>query len=152
MARPSKPLSVNSKHLTKSEIRSRQEQEDKLRGGSENLTPASYLTKEQIKRFRYYVRMMKASGIISDIDSANLSNMVFVESQLEKLNQDANSNPDKINDKQWLAARSQLTKELAKYTSEFCLSPTSRAKMGSNNIKKKEEEKDPLLNALRVVK
>lgn len=152
MGRPSMALSATSKHLTKEEIAERQEQETLLKGATDDIRPSHYLTEKQIEMFDNLVQELEASGILCNLDSDNLSNYVFALDQLETLNDMINRNPDNLFDKQMLAARGQLVKEVQKYSSEFNLTPQARAKMGSNTIKAKEKQTDPLLNALKVVK
>jgi P27 family predicted phage terminase small subunit len=102
--------------------------------------------------FNTLVSELEASGILTNVDSENLSQYVFALDQLQTLNDMINRNPDNMFDKQMLAARSQLVKECAKHSTDFNLTPQARAKMGSNSIKAKEKKEDPLLNALKVVK
>jgi phage terminase small subunit len=152
MARPSKAVGAMSKHLTKEEKMSRLEQESRLKGSSDNISPSYYLIDRQAELFDWLVSEMEASGMLSNLDSPNLSAFAFALAQLEHVNDMINRNPDNLFDKSVLQARGQLIKEVQRFTNEFCLSPQSRAKMGNANIAAKEKEKDPLLNALRAVK
>ena len=47
MARPSKPVNLQTCHLTQEERQARQEAEARLKGGSDKVKPPSYLSKEQ---------------------------------------------------------------------------------------------------------
>ena len=152
MGRPAMALGVTSKNLTKAEIAERQEQEALLKGATDAIRPSHYLTERQVEMFENLVSELEASGILCNLDSDSLSNYVFALDQLETLNDMINKNPDNMFDKQMLAARGQLVKEVQKYTSEFNLTPQARAKMGSNTIKQKEKAQDPLLAALKVVR
>jgi phage terminase small subunit len=152
LVRPSKPINANNKHLTKKEILERSEQENRLKGNSDNVTPSYYLVDRQEEVFNWLVSEMSASGILSNLDSVALSAYSFAIVQFENLNDMANRNPENLFDKQFLQARNQFIQELKRYDTEFCMTPQSRAKMGNATITKKEKEQDPLLKALKVVK
>jgi phage terminase small subunit len=51
-----------------------------------------------------------------------------------------------------MAARKQHMEDFKRLSVELGLTPQSRAKMGLATLKKKEDEGDPLLNALKRVK
>ncbi|KRE33420.1 phage terminase small subunit P27 family [Paenibacillus sp. Soil724D2] len=152
MGRPNMALSVTSKHLTKAEIAERTEQETLLKGDANDIRPSHYLTERQVDMFDNLVSELEASGILSNLDSDNLSQYVFALDQLQTLNDMINRNPENMFDKGMLTARSQLVKECQAYSTAFNLTPQARAKMGSNTIKAKEKKEDPLLAALKVVK
>lgn len=152
MARPSKALGTMSKHLSKEEIQQRSEQETRLRGGNDNITPSYYLDERQQEVFEWLTSELEASNMLSNLDSPNLSAFAFALVQLEHCNDMINRNPNNLFDKQLMSSREKLVKEVQRYTNEFCLSPQSRAKVGNTNIKVKEKEQDPLLKALRVMK
>jgi P27 family predicted phage terminase small subunit len=145
-------LGATSKHLTKAEIAERQEQEARLKGGTDAIRPSHYLTERQVEMFNNLVSELEASGILCNLDSDNLSNYVFALDKLETLNDMINKNPDNMFDTQMLKARAQLVKECQRYSTEFNLTPQARAKMGSSTLKAKEKKADPLLQALKVVK
>jgi phage terminase small subunit len=149
MARPSKALGAMSKNLTKEERMLRQEQETRLKGASDNITPSYYLIDRQAELFDWLVSEMEASNMLSNLDSPNLSAFAFALAQLEHVNDMINRNPNNLFDKAVLQARGQLIKECQRFTNEFCLSPQSRAKMGNANIQAKEKAQDPLLKALQ---
>lgn len=150
--RPNMSLAVTSKNLTKAEIAERKEQETLLKGASDDIRPSHYLTEKQVEIFNNLVSELEASGILSNVDSDNLSQYAFALDQLQTLNDMINKNPENMFDKGMLAARSQLVKECAKHSTDFNLTPQARAKMGSNTIKAKEKKADPLLGALGLVK
>lgn len=152
MVRPSKALGAMSKHLTKAEIQARQEQETRLKGEQNDITPSYYLDEKQKQVFDWLTSELTAAKILSNLDSPNLSAFAFALVQLEHVNDMINRNPNNLFDKQVMSSREKLVKEVQRYTNEFCLSPQSRAKMGNASIQAKEKDSDPLLNALKVIK
>lgn len=148
MARPNMSLSVTSKHLTKAEIAERKEQEQRLKGASDDIRPSHYLTEKQVEMFHNLVAELEASGILTNVDSDSLSQYVFALDQLETCNDMINRNPQNLFDKDMIKARAQLVKECQAYATQFNLTPQARAKMGSNTLKAKEKAQDPLLKAL----
>jgi P27 family predicted phage terminase small subunit len=141
-----------SKNLSKEEIQLRKEQEARLRGGTDDITPSYYLDERQQEVFDWLVSELEASDMLSNLDSPNLSAFAFALVQLEHCNDMINRNPNNLFDKQLMSSREKLVKEVQRYTNEFCLSPQSRAKVGNANIQKKEKATDPLLTALKVMK
>ena len=152
MARPSKAVDVMSSHLTIAEKKDRKEQEQKLKGGTDNITPSYYLIDRQKEVFQWLVTELEGADILSNLDAPSLSAFAFAQVQLEHCNDMINRNPDNLFDKQLMASREKLVKEVQRYTNEFCMSPQSRAKMGNLNLLAGQKETDPLLNALKVAK
>lgn len=71
--RKKQPLAViqgkgRSNHLTKRVIKERQEQEDAVRGHTDNITPPSYLTKKQKDEFNKLATELLRLNIFSNLD------------------------------------------------------------------------------------
>ena len=68
MARPSKAVEVMSKHLTKEEIKIRSENQDIVKGNSDNIVPSQKLNENQEKLFDFFINELKVSNILSNLD------------------------------------------------------------------------------------
>lgn len=66
MARPRKPLEINKKHFTKSEIEQRKA--ETLDVPFTDVTPPEYLTKNQKKKFLDIAGKLDALGIMTELD------------------------------------------------------------------------------------
>lgn len=76
--RNKQPLQVilgkgRSNHLTKDEMKRRQNHEDKMRGPTENIAPPSYLTAAQKKEFKDLSEKLVALDIFSELDADTLA-------------------------------------------------------------------------------
>lgn len=152
MGRPNIPVDTNSRKFSNVEKAIRKDTEQRLQGASDDIRPAEYLNERQLEIFYNLLDEMHGANILSNLDAANLSAYAFALTQMEDINQMINDNPDKMYDKPFIMYRKQIIGELQKFTSEFCLSPQSRAKMGNLSLLNKEKKSDPLLNVLKVIK
>jgi P27 family predicted phage terminase small subunit len=152
MARPSKPVDVMSKNLTKEEYQVRKEQETRLKGDDDNIRPSSYLNEEQIEIFESVIDHMKASGVLSNIDVHLLSAYAVSVDRLQWIDSHINRDPNQMLNKEIMSARKQHMDDFKRLSNELGFSPQSRAKLGNINLQKKEDDGDPLLNALKRVK
>lgn len=152
MARPTKPVDVMSKNLTKEELQARKEAEAKLKGSSDSIFPSDYLNDEQKAYFEEIVKHYEASGILSNIDVAVIEQYAKARYFIEYIDTAMNREPDKTFDKDLMITREKWEKSFNRASNELGLSPQSRAKLGNINTKKAEDDGDPLLNALKRVK
>lgn len=152
IARPSKPVDVNSKHLTKDEYRTRKETEAKLKGNDDKIIPSDYLNEEQKEIFTYIVNEMTNSGILSNLDVYLLDAFSITIERLQWIDSQINRDRDQLLNKDVMSARRQHMDDFKRLSSELGFSPQSRAKLGNINLQKKNDESDPLLNALKRVK
>ena len=150
--RPSLPVDVVSKNLTKEEYQKRKEKETKLKGKDDQIFPPDYLNDEQTKLFNDLVDHMRASGILSNVDVHILASYVVAVDRLQWIDSHINRDPDQMLNREVMAARRQHMDDFKRLSTELGLTPQSRAKMGNMTLKKKEDEGDPLLNALKRVK
>ncbi|AJA49539.1 putative phage terminase small subunit, P27 family [Clostridium pasteurianum DSM 525 = ATCC 6013] len=149
MARPSKSVNTMSKHLTKEEIENRQKAEQELRGSSDKIKPPTYLSSSQKKIFRYIVKELEASGILSNLDIYVLSTCSIAIDRLQAIETLINEDIQQLKNKDLMASKDKYTKDLWRATNELSLSPQSRAKLGNLNLQNKENKEDPVAKALR---
>jgi len=141
-----------SKNLTKQEVILRQEQEKMLKGSTDNIAPSEHLIEGQVEIFNTLVNEMKASNILSNLDVYVLDECATSIYWLRYIDDIINRNPDNLFDKQVMTTREKYLKSFQRCCNELSLSPQSRAKLGNINIAKKEQDTDPILNALKVIK
>ncbi len=148
MARPSKSVKVMSKNLTKEERESRLKTEEKLKGGSDNISPPTYLNIRQKKIFNYIIEQLKESGILGNLDIYILSQASIAIDRLQQIEKIINKDMNKIYDKELMKAKAEYTKDFFRCCNELSLSPQSRAKLGNINLQAEKEKEDPLLQIL----
>ena len=144
MGRPAKSVSVQSKHLTEEEKAARQETEKRLQGKKDKIKPLKHLTKEQKKIFTTLKAELAAADILSNLDIYILSTCAIAIDRLAFIESKMNTDHNLIADKDYLAAKDKYTKDLYRCSSELCLSPQSRAKIGKLATEAKKE--NPLLS------
>lgn len=88
--RNKQPLSViqgkgKSNHLTKEEIKMRQEQEEQLKGHTDKIEPPSYLLKSQKDEFEKLATELLRLDIFTNLDVDNLARYVDSKDQYIKL-------------------------------------------------------------------
>jgi P27 family predicted phage terminase small subunit len=148
LARPSKPVDVLSKNLTKEEYKARKEHEARLKGDDDMIVPSDYLSDTQKEIFYSIVEHMKASNILSNIDVHLLSAYAVAVDRLQWIDSHINRDPDQMLNREVMSARKQHMDDFKRLSNELGFSPQSRAKLGNINLLKKEEEADPLLKVL----
>ena len=146
MSRPCKSVELSSKHFTEEEKKARVEAENKLRGNSDKIKAPTYLNPASKKIFRNIVRELEATGILTNIDIYILANYSIAVDRLEEAEKLLNKD---ILNREALRIKESYVKDLLKYTQELCLSPQSRAKVGSLNATVKETNSDPVLKILK---
>jgi P27 family predicted phage terminase small subunit len=149
MARPTKAVTTMARHNTKKEIETRLENEKKLKGNSDKLIPPSYLTASQKKIFSYIVLELEASEILGNLDIFILTQCAICIDRLENIEKAINKDINLLSDSAFMGSKGKYTSDLFRCMNELSLSPQARAKIGNMNLKKKEEDKDPLLKVLR---
>ena len=146
MGRPSKSAKVlTEKSQTKAEIAERIGAENKLKG-SGMPKPPSHLNREQKRVFGRIVKQLKASDILSELDSDVLGICAIAIERLAEIESRINNDPELVADAKLMAAKEKYSKEFFRCCNELCLSPQSRAKMANMSLAKKEP--DPLLKIL----
>jgi P27 family predicted phage terminase small subunit len=148
LARPTKSIVTKTGAMTKSEIRARQEQEEKLKGKANNILPSQYLNDHQKELFNYIVDELRTSGILSNLDVFALETCVIAIDRLQYIETAINNDLELLRDKMLMASKDKYTKDLFRTVNELSLSPQARAKLGNINIQAQEAAEDPLLKVL----
>jgi P27 family predicted phage terminase small subunit len=148
MARPSKSVKTMSKNLTKEEKMIRVETEERLRGGTDKISPPKHLNARQKKIFKYIVKELEASQILGNLDIYVLSQAAIAIDRLQEIEKMINEDTTRMFDKEVLAAKDKYTKDFFRCCNELSLSPQSRAKLGNINLQVKQQQEDPLLKVL----
>ncbi len=149
MARPSKPILVQSRHNTKEEIEKRKEQEEKLKGLADKIKPPKFLTKNQKKIFKFIVDQLKASGILSNLDIYMLTSCAIAVDRINEIEEMINQDTKRLWDRDLIGTKDKYTKDFFRCSSELSLSPQARAKIAGLNLQAKEKEEDPVIKALK---
>lgn len=148
MARPCKAIALQTRDMSNSERESRLENEQKLKGNSDNIIAPSYLNEQQKKIFDYIVNELRASNILGNLDIYILATCSIAIDRLQTIETMINSNSELLFDKTLLATKDKYTKDLFRCTNELSLSPSSRSKLANINYQAQQEE-DPLLKILK---
>lgn len=145
--RPAKISAVISKNLTDEEKQTRERVENSFKSGKLPSPPAE-LSEEQKKIFRRTVKMLKASGILTELDKFVLARWSIALDRLNFIEQTINRTPDMMYDKDLMSTKDKYTKDFFRCCSELCLSPQARAKMSVATVNAGKEKVDPLMKAL----
>ena len=149
MARPSKSVALQTRDMSNEERQSRLENEQKLKGNSDNIIAPSYLNEQQKKIFDYIVNELRASNILGNLDIYILATCSIAIDRLQTIETMINNNSELLFDKGLLATKDKYTKDLFRCTNELSLSPSSRSKLANINYQIKQDEQDPLLAILK---
>src|SRR5690554_5696933 len=143
------PLAViqgrGKSHLTKEEIKIRQEQEEKARGFTDRIEPPSYLLKKQQEEFMEIANELIRLNIFSNLDVDTLARYIDSRSQyIELVKKIRNIKFDK-NFKEY--AQMQRTKnalftECRQLANDLGLTITSRLKLVVPQIEKEETKSE----------
>lgn len=148
MAKASIPVELQRKHLTKEEKEKRLEVENKLKGNSDKLKPPTYMNKEAKKVFKWLVKETMEANTFGNVDRFILeqfSNTYTNYKEMEILFNKENDFEKRIKVGRMMK---QFSDQLPRLYNELGLTPSTRAKLGSLNLKKEEDEKDPVLQLL----
>ena len=149
MARPCKSASLlTESSQTKEEINFRIEQEEKLKGKSDNIKPSSYLNKRQKRIFKNIVKELEASGILGNVDVYILNTCAISIDRIQTIESSINEDPELITDKDLRMSAQRYAQEFFRCCNELSLSPQSRAKLSNVNLEQSQNMQDPLLAIL----
>lgn len=162
--RNKQPLSViqgkgRSNHLTKKDIKERQEQENQMKGFTDNIVAPSYLTKKQKEEFDAIAEELIRLDIFSNLDVDGLARYIDSKTQYKQLIKDlkkikATEVKDTPNGKKAFAnedypklmrVKNTLFNECRAAASDLGLSITSRLKL----VIPKADEPEPKTEAER---
>ncbi|MBQ8135354.1 MAG: phage terminase small subunit P27 family [Clostridia bacterium] len=149
MARPAKPIELQTRHNTKEEIDRRKKAQDRMKGKAVNVKPPYVLSKEQKKIFNKIKGIYEKSDVLGELDAYILAEAAVVIDRLQQLEQMINDNPDLLTDKDLMSIRKGYTQDYYRACNELGLSPQSRAKLSGLTAAKDKEESDPLLMILK---
>lgn len=146
--RPKQPLAViqgkgRSNHLTKEEIKKRQEHEERMKGRTDNIVAPSYLTKKQKEEFYRIADELIELEIFTNLDVDNLARYIDSRDQYIKVTRALRAmkavNDGEANDDyaKLQRTRNTLFTECRNAAGDLGLSITSRLSLV---IPKKEEE------------
>lgn len=159
--RNKQPLSViqgkgRSNHLTKDEIKKRQQQEDAMKGNTDNIEAPSYLTKKQKEEFHEIASELICLDIFSNLDVDGLARYIDSRDQYIKVVKEIRRmRPTKITSSLDHGKERQFKDDYGKITriknllfneckaaaSELGLSITSRLKLVIPETNEKENSK-----------
>ena len=132
MARPAKPTSVQSGHLTKKQISERAAAEEALKGNE--ITIPKDITNNQKNICKHIIGELEKSGILCSLDEYVLEQCAVAVDCLHKINQLINSEDESLMfSKDVLTAKEKYEKTFFRCCDELCLSPQSRAKIANIN-------------------
>lgn len=149
MARPAKPIELQSRHNTKAEISKRKKVQDQLKGSAVNVKPPYPLNKEQKKIFSRIKKAYEKSDILGELDCYIIAEAAVVIDRMQQLEQMINNDPGLLTDKDVMSIRKGYTQDYLRVCNELGLSPQSRAKLSGLTAAKEREENDPLLQLLQ---
>jgi len=149
MGRPAKASSANSKHMTNAQ-REIRETTEKLLAGSGEVEAPSYLTASQTEIFNFIKSNFDESKMLGSVDAFVLAEAAVTIDQLQTLDREANENPQKLYDGNYIRAKANCTKDFFRLCNELCLSPQSRAKIAISAVKSQEQKKQTLMDMLNA--
>lgn len=149
MARPAKPIELQSRHNTKSDIQKRKEVQDLLKGNAADLQHPFPLTDSQQEIFDLLVDAYRKADVLGELDSYIIAEGAVVIDRLREIEGRINENPDLMFQDSVRNTRKEYAANFFRICNELGLSPQSRAKLGSLAVKKDQEDNDPILKIFR---
>ena len=146
MARPCKPIGVQTGAKTKEDVERRSNNEDAISGGKDKIDkPMTKLSKEQKKIRKTLVEEL--SNVLTNVDAYILDQCCIAIDRLQKIEQEINENPDFMYRKDVISAKKQYFSEFVRLCTELSMSPQSRAKIANALPAAKSE--NPLMKLLK---
>lgn len=150
VARPTKSAKVlHECSQTKAEMAHRVKVENKLKGGTDNLTPPKYLTKNQKQLFEYIREALTNVELLGNLDVWILTTCVIAIDRLATIEEQINNNPELLSDKNLLAAKDKYTKDFFRCCNELSLSPQSRAKLANIDLQQQQKQANPVFSLIK---
>lgn len=109
----------------------RQDAENKLRGDAVKPEPPEYLTDSQKDIFRFIVNELANGNILGKLDVFVLEGTAVSIDRLRKINERINDDENLLFSTVLQGSRAKYQSDLWRGCNELCLSPQSRAKVGS---------------------
>lgn len=156
MARASKPVDLQSAHLTKEEYNKRKQAEQKLKGNDGLVyKPPKHLSNDEKKLYRFLVKELKESGILNNLDITILETTVDAIVKMQECKQLLDEHGLVITKTDGSLIRNPASTIYKDYNAifnkccmELGLSPSARSKLAVLNIKNEQNKQDPLLQVL----
>lgn len=126
----------------------REKVENKLKGGTDNLTPPKYLTKNQKQLFEYIREALTNVELLGNLDVWILTTCVIAIDRLATIEKQINKNPELLSDKNLLAAKDKYTKDFFRCCNELSLSPQSRAKLANIDLQQQQKQANPVFSLI----
>lgn len=150
MARPCKSAKVLTEcSQTKDEINERNENEEKLKGKADNISPTQDLNDNQLSIFNFIKNELEESKLLGNLDSFILTTCVIAIDRLQYIEEKINDKPNLIFNKDLMNSKKVYTADFLRCCNELSLSPQSRAKLANLNLNAKQDKEDDALNTIR---
>ena len=148
MAKANISVKVTSKMMSAKDRKIRETVEDSIKGKQLSRRAPKNLTVAQGKVYRWLMKRLDPSGMLSELDVKTLSNAAVIICRLDRIDELINTKEENLYDRAFLAARKEYFNQYLQICRELCLSPSARAKMGTLAVNKAKLETDPLLKIL----
>ncbi|MDU4952965.1 MULTISPECIES: P27 family phage terminase small subunit [Clostridium] len=150
MGRPCKSAKVLTEcSQTKDEINERNENEEKLKGKADNISPTQDLNDNQLSIFNFIKNELEESKLLGNLDSFILTTCVIAIDRLQYIEEKINDKPNLIFNKDLMNSKKVYTGDFLRCCNELSLSPQSRAKLANLNLNAKQDKEDDALNTIR---
>ncbi|WP_218971696.1 phage terminase small subunit P27 family [Cytobacillus oceanisediminis] len=156
VARASKPVDLQSAHLSKEEYTKRKQAEQKLKGNDGLVyKPPKHLSNDEKKLYRFLVKELKESNILNNLDITILETTVDAIIKMQECKQLLDEHGLVITKTDGTLVRNPASIIYKDYNvifnkccMELGLSPSSRSKLAVLNVKNEQDNQDPLLQVL----
>lgn len=150
MARPAKPIELQSRHNTKTEIEQRKKIQDILKGDTEEsgILPPFELSEEQQEIFDLLINAYKKAEILGNLDGYIIAEGAVVIDRLREIERRINEDPGMMFLDNVRNTRKEYVQNFFRVCNELGLSPQSRAKLGSLIVQKDKTDSDPVMQIL----
>ncbi|MEC1757388.1 phage terminase small subunit P27 family [Schinkia azotoformans] len=156
MARASKPVDLQTAHLTKEEYTKRKQAEQNLKGSDDLVyKPPHYLSKEEKKLYKFIVKELQSSGILNNLDITILETTVDAIVRMQECKKIIDEHGLVIVKEDGVIIRNPASVIYKDYNAifnkccmELGLSPSARSKLAVLNVKNEQDKQDPLLQVI----
>lgn len=146
MAKSTIPITMQSRHSTKAEIKARKEAEDQIKGNDDLVyVPPKNFNKEEKEVYKFLISELYVSNILSNLDIVILEQTVECIIKMKQIKKET-STLDLFEQKDFTSMYREFFSMYLKCCNELGLSPASRAKMANAKVQAKVKLNDPLLN------
>lgn len=165
LARPRKDTSALQGSYTKDSMKQRLEEENRIKGNSDNLVAPEFIKQDDIAldKFEELVRELKEVDVITNVDTDLLAvyadswskyiratKMLMMQSMVEEQENKLGAITKSQNP--YIKIQQSYSQQLIKLASLFGLSPADRTRIAHLNPSDKNEKADPLMELLSGLK